>query len=173
MPAVVRHPSNEEKAEITNDGFFPTIELSELRKQYGVDDRVAGDELKRLLEGQIMRVNESLADWSCTQIRKGYATLDEVPAAQVAEVSTLVLSYGQAIGYGVKASVIRNNLNYDLTRTGEGEAKEKEDQAQYFAAEAQRALRRILGRKPVRVKRIVSKKAQRDWPVDFDGEAWL
>lgn len=158
MPAVIRHPTTASDRVVGNNGFFPDISLTDLRQQYDINDRTEAAELIRIVESNLMRVNDDLNHWVCQQQRKGYQVLSEVPAGRLGERSVHEICYLQAVSYGVKADVIRAKLDYDLTEKGDQEAAEREDKAMHYSAESSRALRKLLGRGHIRVRRITTKK---------------
>ena len=157
MSVVIRHPTTDSDLTVGNNGFFPDIEVTAVRREYNLDVRTDDDELIRIIQSNLMRVNQDLNQWVCTQLSLGYDTLEAVPAAMLGNESVHSLSYQQAVCYGVKADVMRAKLDYDLTAKGDQEAEEREDKAMHYTAESTRALRRLLGRGHISVKRIKTK----------------
>ncbi len=158
MVAIVPHPTSNNDTLVGNNGFFPDISVTDLRQQYNINDRTEAAELIRIVESNLMRINDDLNKWVCQQQRKGYQALSEVPADTLGERSVHEICYLQAVSYGVKADVIRAKLDYDLSQKGDQEADEREDKAMHYSAESSRALRKLLGRGHIRVRRITTKK---------------
>lgn len=165
MSVIIRHPVTDKQLTVANNEFFPDIDVSSVRREYTIDDRTDDQELIRIIQSNLMRVNDDLNAWVCDKLAQGYNTLEAVPAAQLGDDSVLSLSYQQAVCYGVKADVMRAKLDYDLTAKGDQEADEREDKAMHYTAEATRALRRLLGRGHISVKRIKTKN-NKNSPLD-------
>ena len=157
MSVSIVHPTSAEEVTVENSGFFPDISLATVRKEYGINDRTDDDELRRITESNLIRVNTDLNDWVCQQIQLGYLDLSTVPSAVLGERSVNEINYLHAVCYGIKADVIRAKLDYDLTAKGDQEAEEREDKAMHYTAESTRALRSLLGRGHIRVRRIKTK----------------
>lgn len=165
MSVVIRHPTTDKQLIVANNTFFPDIDVNSVRREYTIDDRTDDQELIRIIQSNLMRVNGDLKVWVRDKISQGYDTLESVPADPLGNDSVLILSYQHAVCYGVKADVMRGKLDYDLTAKGDQEADEREDKAMHYTAESTRALRRLLGRGHISVKRIKTKNNKNN-PLD-------
>ena len=165
MSVSIVHPTSEADITVENNDFFPDIDLATVRKEYGINDRTDDAELSRITESNLIRINTDLDDWVCLQITQGYLNLSAVPSAVLGERSVHEINYLHAVCYGIKADVIRAKLDYDLTAKGDQEACEREDKAMHYTAESTRALRSLLGRGHIRVRRIKTKNNNKS-PLD-------
>ena len=161
MSVSIVHPTSTEAITVENNRFFPNIVLGTVRADYGINDRTDDAELTRITKSNLIRVNSDLSQWVKQKIALGYETLAEVPpddsSAVLGDESIHEINYLQAVCYGIKADVIRAKLDYDLTAKGDQEAEEREDKAMHYTAESTRALRSLLGRGHIRVRRIKTK----------------
>ncbi|WP_331458332.1 head completion/stabilization protein, partial [Burkholderia sp. MSMB1498] len=79
-PAVAATPID---GALTNDGFFPDIDLSALRDAMRLDGTVARERLRHAARDAMLTVNDELAAWRARQRAAGAATLADVPAPHI------------------------------------------------------------------------------------------
>ncbi|MBK3336912.1 head completion/stabilization protein [Burkholderia pseudomallei] len=114
-PAVAATPID---GTLTNDGFFPDIDLSALRDAMRLDGTVALERLRHAARDAILTVNDELAAWRARQRAAGAATLADVPAARIDGESALVARYWRAVYHLTHADVTEKYRGYDTTKSG-------------------------------------------------------
>lgn len=157
MPAIIKHPQSDSDITVSNNGFFPDLRLDQLKTDYNIDDRSDVEIIERLIQANMITVNDDLQAWACEQMRKGYAYLHHVPAEHYGDKSKLIIYYEQAVFARCKADILRNHANYDLTKKGAEELDKREQNSLWYVSESTSAVRKILGRATIRVKRIKPK----------------
>lgn len=170
MPAIVKHPEIQTDDVITNLPFFPDINVQEMANYCQIDKRMDADVFKEIILTNLIRVNDDLKAWKKQKQCLAFdslATVKQEGDDEYGDKTKYQISYDQAVKYGIKADVLRHFLNYDLTKIGESEAEEKEDQATWYAGQSTHAVRRIVGKNTVRVKRIKPKQQTSDTGVFY------
>lgn len=159
MAAIVKHPQTSTKTNILNDGFCPDLSVDDFKKAYRVDDKVPTETLCSMIQNNVLVINSDrkFADWVCQQIGLGYRSLGEVPAQQLGDTSAHHLNYRTAVFARVKADLLREFGDLTLTKTGEVDYENREQQANHYINESITALRRILGKSGIRVRRITAR----------------
>lgn len=130
---------------ITNDGFFPDIDLADLRDA----TRLPGDiTLTRLLQAAVnamIACNSDLDAYKTSSVAAGYATLSDVPASQINAESRLVMLYRRAVYSTVKADLTERYRDVDTTATGTKRAEDLTPSIDEQRRNARFAVRDILG----------------------------
>lgn len=114
-PAVAATPID---GTLTNDGFFPDIDLSALRDAMRLDGTVALERLRHAARDAILTVNDELAAWRARQRAAGAATLADVPAPRIDGESAHVSRYRRAVYHLTHADVTEKYRGYDTTKSG-------------------------------------------------------
>lgn len=114
-PAVAAMPI---EGTLTNDGFFPDIDLSALRDAMRLDGTVALERLRHAARDAILTVNDELAAWRARQCTAGAATLADVPAPRIDGESAHVARYRRAVYHLTHADVTEKYRGYDTTKSG-------------------------------------------------------
>ncbi|WP_028201153.1 head completion/stabilization protein [Burkholderia pseudomallei] len=114
-PAVAATPID---GALTNDGFFPDIDLSALRDAMRLDGTVAHERLRHAARDAMLTVNDELAAWRARQCAAGAATLADVPAARIDGESAHVSRYRRAVYHLTHADVTEKYRGYDTTKSG-------------------------------------------------------
>ncbi|MCQ0033125.1 N-acetylmuramidase domain-containing protein [Burkholderia glumae] len=92
-PAVAASPID---GTLTNDGFFPDIDLSALRDAMRLDGTVTRERLRHAARDAMLTVNDELAAWRTRQRAAGAGSLADVSAERVDGESVHVF---QVMGY--------------------------------------------------------------------------
>ena len=154
MSLVARNP-NAYEGTIKNNGFFPDLDIAVFQTRYRIDNTHDRDSIETVIKNNMLAVNDELNGYVCKQQQKGYQQLNQVPAMHYGDQSELEITYEQAVYARVKSDLLRHFANYDLTRSaGERERDRKAEGWDYYARESAQAVRKILGKKPTRVKLI-------------------
>ena len=108
---------------ITNDGFFPDIQLDDARQALRLDGTVTDERLRFALVGALLEVSNSLAPWRDAQLLRGHAQLADVPARKLDGKSRLQHAYIRAVYSLTKADLIERMTDYDTTAAGQKRAE--------------------------------------------------
>ncbi|MBO7825315.1 head completion/stabilization protein, partial [Burkholderia pseudomallei] len=114
-PAVAATPI---EGTLTNDGFFPDIDLSALRDAMRLDGTVTAERLRHAARDALLTVNDELAAWRARQRAAGAATLADVPAPRIDGESAHVARYRRAVYHLTHADVTEKYRGYDTTKSG-------------------------------------------------------
>ncbi|NLC24642.1 MAG: head completion/stabilization protein [Oxalobacter sp.] len=106
---------------VTNDGWFPDIDLKDFRNAQRLDGTVTHDRLKQAIVAAIIYVNIDLQSWQEIQNQAGHTSMKSIPATAIAGESLLVINYRRAVYCMAKADLIERYRDYDTT--GEGNKK--------------------------------------------------
>ncbi|WP_207003869.1 head completion/stabilization protein [Trinickia mobilis] len=123
-PTVPASPAD--AATVTNDGWFPDIDLTDLRDAMRLDGTVTQERLRLAAVDAIASVNNELRAWQSAQRAAGRAALASVPAPQLGGVSTHVLRYRRAVYNLTRADLTEQYRAYDATRSGGQHAEDLE-----------------------------------------------
>lgn len=127
-------------ATLANDGWFPDIELTELREETRLDGTVTDTRLRAAALDAMASCNAELGSWRAAQLAAGYADLASVPAAKLGTQSTHVIRYRRAVFNLVRADLTEQYRGYDSTKSG-GQAAEALEET---ISEARRNIRVAL-----------------------------
>lgn len=131
---------------LTNDGWFPDIDLSALRVQYRVRDAIPPARLREAALFALEAVANELDTWAGRQRASGYASLADVPAAQRGGESRLVTLYRRAVGSETRALLIEGQRDTDLTGTGQRQVNDLTPSIAELRRDRVHAVRNILGK---------------------------
>jgi hypothetical protein len=127
-------------ATLTNDRWFPDIDLDELREAMRIDGTVTFERLRLATLDAMTSINAELGSWHASQVAAGYADLASVPSPQLGGVSTQVLRYRRAIYNLARADLTEQYRGYDSTKSGGQRAEDLE----YTICESRRNVRWAL-----------------------------
>jgi hypothetical protein len=145
---------SQEPQPVKNDGFFPDVDLSDVRRVVRLDGTVSNDRLLESIVVAMALTNRDLADWKQAQIDAGYTSLDLVPAAQINEASVLLSHYKRAVYYAARADLIERYRDFDTTGAGDRLADELADSISDARRNARWAVLDIVGRAHLTVELI-------------------
>ncbi|AYM78586.1 head completion/stabilization protein [Janthinobacterium agaricidamnosum] len=111
---------------IENDGWFPDVNLAEMRDAMRLDGTVTDARLVQAVVDAILQVNRELAQWQGTQAQAGIAALVDVPATRINRESRLLAQYRRAVYSTAKADLIERYRDYDSTATSVSDKKSME-----------------------------------------------
>lgn len=106
-----------EATTVANDGFFPNIDLQELRGAVRLDGTVTDDRLRNAVAEAIISVNDELATWKAAQQLAGVTSLDQLEP-KIGGEAVQLRRYLTAIYRTVKADLNEQFRNFDATRSG-------------------------------------------------------
>lgn len=133
-------------ATVTNDGFFPDIDLDNLRVTMRLDGTVTYERLRDAAVSAIVEVNADLEAWSADQVSAGAATLADVPAKQIGGESVVLTRYRTAVYRLAKADLSERYRGFDATKSGSAAADDQEETVDDHRRAARWAISAILNK---------------------------
>jgi hypothetical protein len=130
---------------ITNDGFYPNIQLGELQRFYRVPTEHKQDVIEHHLRLAISDCNAQLAVRKVEWVMLGFNSLEQVSTEQIGNVHNVVEQYKRAVFCRTVGLLVMAFATLNRREAGENLAKEGDDNIQYFLAQSGRAIRRLLG----------------------------
>jgi hypothetical protein len=141
---IAASPKPTAPASVTNDGFFPDIDLQRLRGAVRLDGTVTTDRLRKAVVEAVISVNDELASWKARQQLAGVATLGQLEPKIDGEAIQLH-RYLTAIYSTVKADLNEKFRNFDATKSGVDEADKLLEMVEDERRAARWAIRDFLG----------------------------
>lgn len=139
---------------VTNDGFFPDIDLKDCRDQVRLDGTITDLRLTAAVTTALLTVNAELATYKSTQLQAGYTALTDVPGDRISGQSKPTLLYKSAVYSLAKAELVERYRDYDSTLSGHQRAEQLEGTDQDYRRDARWAIRDLLGRRRTTVELI-------------------
>lgn len=102
---------------ISNDGFFPDIDLAAMRDAIRLDGTVTDTRLMAATVDAMIFVNDQLRELKASASDAGHASLVSIPAGLVNRQSVLIAHYLRAVYCSAKADLIERYKDYDTTAT--------------------------------------------------------
>lgn len=151
IPRVVRHDTPSPKPTvigdevIINNGFFPDIQLSEIRNAMRIDGTVTNERLKHSALDAMQTVNRDLKDFRLKAQTQGKSRLSLCDEEQLNDESELVYLYKRAVFCLTTANLYERYRSFDSTREGDQKADQLIDTAGDLKRDYHFAVRDILG----------------------------
>ena len=130
---------------ITNDGFWPDVDLSTLRASTRLTGNITAERLRASAIEAILDVNHQLATYKGVRIGEGWESAADI-GETVAGASALVHRYLRAVASTVQADIAEKYRDWDNTRAGDYRGQGESDCADDFRRNARWAVTDILGR---------------------------
>lgn len=130
---------------IISDGWFPDIDLDNLRETIRLQGEITLPRLRAAAIDAMLAVNRDLAGWRLEQEVAGHASLAAVPAPAIDGTSRLVHLYRRAVYSTVKADLTERYRDIDTTASGAGRADDLTPSIDEQRRNARWAIRDILG----------------------------
>jgi hypothetical protein len=132
-------------ATVTNDGFFPDIDLDQVREQMRLDGTVTHARLRAAAVDAVISVNHELEAWKASRMAGGVTSLaDTLP--KIGGASVYLTLYLSAVYRTAKADLTERYRDFDATKSGEDKAEQLTDTIGDDRRHARWAIRDILGR---------------------------
>lgn len=106
---------------VTNDGFFPDIDLVKLRDAMRLDGTVTAARLRDAAIAAVISVNDELTAWKAGQIAAGIEALADIPP-KIGGIGVQMSRYLAAVHRTAKADLTERYRDFDTTKTGATEA---------------------------------------------------
>lgn len=130
---------------IINNGFFPDIQLSEIRNAMRIDGTVTNERLKHSALDAMQTVNRDLKDFRLKAQTQGKSRLSLCDEEQLNDESELVYLYKRAVFCLTTANLYERYRSFDSTREGDQKADQLIDTAGDLKRDYHFAVRDILG----------------------------
>lgn len=130
---------------INTDPFWPSIDLEDVRGTLRLDSSVTPVRLETATIAAAITINRELKTWRETQQAAGYATLAEVPADKVKDVSENVHLYLRAIYTATGAEICERYRSFDTTNSGNHNADDLTPSIDELRRDQRWAVRDFLG----------------------------
>lgn len=151
IPRVVKHDPPSAKPTvigdelIINNGFFPDIQLSEIRNAMRIDGTVTNERLKHSALDAMQTVNRDLKDFRLKAQTQGKSRLSVCDEEQLNDESELDYLYKRAVFCLTTANLYERYRSFDSTREGDQKADQLIDTAGDLKRDYHFAVRDILG----------------------------
>lgn len=132
------------ETDITNDGFFPAISLTDCRAVIRLDQDITTERLRHSLINAISAVNWDLTIWKVEQETNGHADLAAVPARQIDGASEKLNLYQRAVYNHAKAEINERYRDYDSTLNATQRAEELDETIDQYRRESIIAVRALM-----------------------------
>lgn len=127
-------------------GWYPDIDLADLRQVVSTDGTVTNERLTECVVIALNSVMDELDCWQKQQVALERASLGEVPARTINGESSLVLLFKRAVYATVKAEMVERYRDFDSTDAGQRRAEQMDLTVDDYRRNARYAIRDILGR---------------------------
>lgn len=112
-------PASPEEAAVAADGWFPAVDVNDLRARIRIGDGVVTHaRLVAAIEGAMLTAFRALAAWRSAMALAGHENLAAVPCAQINERSSATLIWERIITMYAAAEVA--DLHRDISATDQG-----------------------------------------------------
>lgn len=153
MTAVQTHVENTGTEEqITNDGFFPSISLTEFRNQARLDGTVTATRLKDAVIEAMASVNQELD--SLKQQYQTQGDFSQILCTQINGENLMVYRYRRAVTCLALANLYERYTSYDTTNDGEKKAELLNESIDELRRDARFAISDLLKIRRVNVELI-------------------
>lgn len=125
---------------LSNDGFWPNLQLGDLLADYRIPSEYADGVIKTGLIMAMIRVNEQLAPVKQALLDLDYDTLAAYSTANtrlIAGVDIMLTQYKHAVFCRAKAGLLQQFKTMNRRPQAENEARESEQTEQYWLDESQ------------------------------------
>lgn len=151
MSFVARPPASEieqppaPESVVVNDGFFPDVDPASVRDVARIPTSITPARLRAAILGGIMSAEIDLRQFAADCRAEGYASLADVPAAQLDGQSVQLIRYQRAVALFTKAELIERHRDFDTTSAGGNQADELTPSIDELRRDAIHAIRDMLG----------------------------
>jgi hypothetical protein len=130
---------------ITNDGFWPDIDVVHLRGSIRLDGSITDARIEVITVNALIQVNGELASVKSAHVANGYSNIAAVPAFEVNSESHLVHLYRRSIYCSVGAELAERYRSFDTSVDGNKNADELTPSVDEYRRDARFAIRDLLG----------------------------
>ncbi|WP_135443896.1 head completion/stabilization protein [Vibrio tasmaniensis] len=132
--------------EITNDGFWPNLNVGDFEKRRGIPAAQDPDRITIALVNAMAEVNRALAKLKTQYLEQGYGSASDVPVTPIVNgKNRLVIQYESAVNSRAKADLLPDIATVHTKDKGDHLADRSTDTRDDLMAESQRVIRNMLG----------------------------
>ncbi|WP_073955808.1 head completion/stabilization protein [Thalassospira sp. TSL5-1] len=135
---------NTNNSTIENDGFFPDIDLDDIRNRTGLTDIFTDMQIATATRDAMIETNSVLSQWRTSQVAESLA---DVPGATYGNTPEKVHLYLTAISARVRSFMVDTTRDYDSTKSGHDRADALEATSDRWLQAWNEALSRLMARK--------------------------
>jgi hypothetical protein len=135
---------NANNSTIENDGFFPDIDLDNIRNRTGLTDIFTDLQIATATRDAMIETNAVLSQWRTNQVADRLA---DVPGATYGDTPEKVHLYLTAISARVRSFMVDTTRDYDSTKSGHDRADALEATSDRWLQASNEALSRLMARK--------------------------
>jgi hypothetical protein len=139
-------PAAADELLLTNDGWFPDVDLAHLRAACRLDGTVTSQRLREATLEAVASVNAELQGFKEAQSFAGHASLAAVPAIKLDGVSVQLQRYRRAVYASVQADLIELYRDFDTTGAGDKAAEKLEQRVDGLRRDRRWAISALHGR---------------------------
>lgn len=141
-------PSLTNASPITNDGFWPDVEMADLMSKYRIPSEYADDTIKWGLSLAVVRVNEQLERIKqlilITEPAESFDEYLEMNSTPIFNLELLHVHYKHAVFSRAKAFLLKQFVTMNRRQIAENEAKESEQTEIYWLDESQASIASLM-----------------------------
>lgn len=137
---------------LTNDGFWPDMNLSDLQRSRSIPADVDAETVANALLTAAAEVNSALASVQQKQRAAGYQTAADVPGVSMGGISQLAAQYKKAVYARAKADLMGEFASVGRRESHPGQ--ESDETRKGLLAEASVTIRLIKGLKRATVRQV-------------------
>lgn len=139
---IATNNSTKEPKQVTNNGFFPNVDLALFRTVMRVDQTVTPERTVQALLDAMIAVNKELHVW---QINSQAKSLSKVPSIRYGDKTKLEHLYQTALFNRAKGLLVENYRDFDSTKSGHDRADEMQTRIDDYLRQSREAIRNMLG----------------------------
>lgn len=146
--SIIPDPAAPDDTVVTNDGFFPDIDLAHFRRATRLRESVTVDRQRDAVLAAIITVGNDLTAWADARRLVGAADLAsvaDVPNPQLGGEARLVILYRRAVYAFAKADLVEGYRDVDTTAPGQRRAEEMDPSIGELRRNGAWAIRDMLG----------------------------
>lgn len=138
-------PTAAEEQVLVNDGWFPDIDLAQLRATARLDGTVTPQRLRHSAVQAVLSINAELQVYKGAQLALAHKTLGDVPALQVDGKSAQIARYLRAVYCAAQADLVERYRDFDTTGAGDKAAEKLELRCDDLRRDVRWAVSDLLG----------------------------
>lgn len=123
-------PADPAATEVAADGWFPAINLSDIRDTLRLGEGVVTTpRLVAAIEGGMLHAFRELADWRSQRAGEGADTLSDIPAPRINGRNVAVVLWERIVRYFAGAELASQHRDISATASGLDRAQEQDETA--------------------------------------------
>ncbi len=146
MPGLVANATASTTRTVANDGWWPDIDLAELRQTTRLDGTVPEPRLCAMAVDAVLDVNTQLAAWQGIQRDAGIENSTDITGPGIGGKPAAVQHYMSAVRSLVQAAAAEAYRDFDTTAAGDKKADALAPNIDAFRRNAAWAIRAIQGK---------------------------